>query len=192
MQMPQGERLSKNPLFLYAEGSGTAGVPQLFGGSPQSTAGITLPALTASGERRMARERRPRRSPKAFGIQREFIFHTTHFLSAAHSRIDAGGCLVEILPFSAMNGPMRDLTDVFWIKAKGVLFLLLGLLSGGLLLAHLPSLRIAALLLITIWAFCRAYYFAFYVIEKYVDPSFRFSGLGSAVKYLLRKNLKIT
>lgn len=87
---------------------------------------------------------------------------------------------------------MRDLTDVFWIKAKGVLFLLLGLLSGGLLLAHLPSLRIAALLLITIWAFCRAYYFAFYVIEKYVDPSFRFSGLGSAVKYLMRKNLKPT
>ena len=33
------------------------------------------------------------------------------------------------------------------------------------------------------WGFCRAYYFAFYVIEKYVDRRFRFSGLGSFVKY---------
>jgi hypothetical protein len=43
---------------------------------------------------------------------------------------------------------------------------------------------VAVLLAIAVWCFCRAYYFAFYVIEKYVDPTFRFSGLGSAVRYL--------
>ena len=85
---------------------------------------------------------------------------------------------------------MRDLTDPFWIKLKGVLFLLLGCFAGGLILFELPSVRIGVLLLITVWAFCRAYYFAFYVIEKYVDPSFRFSGLGAAIRYLARPKSK--
>ncbi len=80
---------------------------------------------------------------------------------------------------------MRDLTSIFWIKTKGILFLLLGIASGALLLFEAPSLRVGVLLLITIWSFCRAYYFAFYVIEKYVDHRFRFSGLGSAILYLL-------
>jgi hypothetical protein len=79
---------------------------------------------------------------------------------------------------------MRDLTDPRWIKAKGVLFLVLGVLSAMLLLVEHPSARAAMLLAITIWAFCRAYYFAFYVIERYVEPSFRFAGLWSAVRYL--------
>jgi hypothetical protein len=34
--------------------------------------------------------------------------------------------------------------------------------------------------------FCRSYYFAFYVIERYVDPGYRFSGLGSFVLYVVR------
>jgi len=38
-----------------------------------------------------------------------------------------------------------------------------------------------------IWSFCRVYYFAFYVIERYIDPSFRFSGLISALRYLRNK-----
>jgi hypothetical protein len=50
-----------------------------------------------------------------------------------------------------------------------------------------PTLRTAALLAIAIWSFCRLYYFAFYVIEKYVDSSYRFAGLGSFVLYLLRR-----
>ena len=81
---------------------------------------------------------------------------------------------------------MRDLTDSFWIKVKAALFVFLGLFAGTLILNELRSPRIMVLLLITIWAFCRAYYFAFYVIEKYVDPAFRFSGLGSALSYLVR------
>lgn len=33
-------------------------------------------------------------------------------------------------------------------------------------------------------ASARLYYFMFYVIERYVDPSYRFSGLASALRYL--------
>jgi hypothetical protein len=81
---------------------------------------------------------------------------------------------------------MGDLTDPRLIKLKGLLFLFLGMLAAGLILVEAPSARVAMLLAIAVWAFCRAYYFAFYVIEKYVDPSFRFSGLGSAARYLMR------
>ncbi len=79
---------------------------------------------------------------------------------------------------------MKDLTDPRWIKFKGILFLIVGVLAAVLLILENPTLKAAVLLAITIWCFCRAYYFAFYVIGKYVDPTFRFSGLGSAVKYL--------
>ena len=82
---------------------------------------------------------------------------------------------------------MRDLSNPRWIKLKGLLFLFLGLASSALLLAELPSLRVAALLCLSIWAFCRAYYFAFYVIQHYVDPGYRFSGLWSAARYLLSR-----
>jgi hypothetical protein len=43
------------------------------------------------------------------------------------------------------------------------------------------------LLAIAIWAFCRAYYFAFYVVEHYADPNFRFAGLVDFVRYLIRR-----
>ena len=79
---------------------------------------------------------------------------------------------------------MKDLTDPRWIKLKGVLFLVVGLLASVLLLLEAPTLRVAVLLVIVVWCFCRAYYFAFYVLEKYVDPAYRFSGLGSAIRHL--------
>jgi hypothetical protein len=79
---------------------------------------------------------------------------------------------------------VKDLTDPRWIKFKGILFLIVGLVAAALLLIETPTWRVAVLLAIAVWCFCRAYYFAFYVIEKYVDPGFRFSGLWSAAKYL--------
>ena len=82
---------------------------------------------------------------------------------------------------------MADLTNPRVIKLKGALFLVLGTLSSALLLFEARSLRVAVLLAIAIWSFCRAYYFAFYVIEHYVDPGFRFSGLGAFVRYLVRR-----
>jgi hypothetical protein len=83
---------------------------------------------------------------------------------------------------------MKDLTDPRWIKAKGVLFLLTGLASAALLVVEYPEIRVVLLLSIAVWCFCRAYYFAFYVIEHYVDPSYRFSGLWSFVRYMLSRS----
>ena len=79
---------------------------------------------------------------------------------------------------------MKNLTHPFWIKLKGILFLLVGLFSSVLLLLEHPTLKMAVLLAISIWCFCRFYYFAFYVIEHYVDPGYSFSGLWSFAKYL--------
>lgn len=82
---------------------------------------------------------------------------------------------------------MKDLRDPRAIWLKGLLFLVLGAASAGLLLTEFRSLRSAILLAVCVWAFCRAYYFAFYVIEHYVDASYRFSGLGSFLRYWLRR-----
>ena len=83
---------------------------------------------------------------------------------------------------------MRDLRSHRLILLKALLFLLLGALSIALLLWDSPSLRTAILLAIAIWSFARAYYFAFYVIQHYLDPSFRFSGLFSATRFLLTRH----
>ncbi|WP_145176184.1 hypothetical protein [Rubripirellula lacrimiformis] len=80
---------------------------------------------------------------------------------------------------------MRNLTDPRMIWLKGGLFAALGTLASGLLIARLPDLRVAMLLAIAIWSFCRAYYFAFYVIEHYVDPHYRFSGLLHFARYAI-------
>ena len=80
---------------------------------------------------------------------------------------------------------MTDIKSPRLLYAKGALFLLLGLLASGVLLALAPDVRVAALLAIAVWAFARAYYFAFYVVEHYVDPGFRFAGLTSFARYLL-------
>ena len=85
---------------------------------------------------------------------------------------------------------MRNLTNPAWIKVKGTLFLLLGLLAAILILVQRPSLQVGVLLVIAIWAFCRFYYFAFYVLERYVDPGYRFSGLLTMAQYLLARRRK--
>lgn len=82
---------------------------------------------------------------------------------------------------------MEDLTHPRLIKFKGILFLLVGLLASALLLAEHPTLEVGLLLAITVWSFCRFYYFAFYVIERYVDPGYRFAGLWSFCTYLAQR-----
>jgi hypothetical protein len=81
---------------------------------------------------------------------------------------------------------MKDLTSPVWIKVKGILFLLVGILAATLLVLESPTWKTAGLLGLALWCFCRFYYFAFYVIEHYVDPGYRFAGLWSFAKYLLR------
>lgn len=81
---------------------------------------------------------------------------------------------------------MTDITHPKLIYAKGFLFLLGGFMASGLLLAETPTLRVALLLTVAVWCFARFYYFAFYVIEHYVDPGYRFAGLWSFACYLCR------
>lgn len=81
---------------------------------------------------------------------------------------------------------MADLRNHKVIWLKGWLFLLCGVLSGGLLISEHPDLKTAALLMVCVWCFMRFYYFMFYVIEKYVDAGFRFSGVGAFVRYHFR------
>jgi len=82
---------------------------------------------------------------------------------------------------------MKDLTHPAWIKAKGLLFLLSGILASVLLLLDNPKWKTVLLLALAVWCFCRAYYFAFYVIEHYADPNFKFSGLISFTRYFFQR-----
>jgi hypothetical protein len=80
-----------------------------------------------------------------------------------------------------------DLQNPTWMYVKAALFVLGGALGGASILLESPTWRTAALLGLTVWCFSRAYFFAFYVIERWIDPGFRFSGLVDFARWLLRK-----
>ena len=86
---------------------------------------------------------------------------------------------------------MADLKNPRVIYLKGFLFLCGGCLASGLLVAELPTLKVASLLAVAVWCFARCYYFAFYVVEHYIDSQFRFSGLWAFAKYLMRRRPKV-
>jgi predicted Kef-type K+ transport protein len=77
---------------------------------------------------------------------------------------------------------MADLTSRGLIVAKGVLFFLLVGLSGALLILASPDLRTILLVAVLVWSSARLYYFLFYVLERYVDPSLRYSGLLALIR----------
>lgn len=79
---------------------------------------------------------------------------------------------------------MKELTSAKWIVFKGLLFLLLGVVASLWLVLDNLTWKTAALLLLAIWCSCRFYYFAFYVMERYVDSTFRFSGLISLLRHI--------
>lgn len=82
---------------------------------------------------------------------------------------------------------MRDLTSPRVMAIKAALFIITGVLASAGLLLEVPSIRTAVLLSLAIWGFCRAYYFAFYVVEHYIDPGYRFAGLWDFSRYAWRK-----
>ena len=83
---------------------------------------------------------------------------------------------------------MADLKNPLFIHLKGWLFLLIMLVAAGLLILQRPHWRTATLVLLVMWSSARFYYYLFYVIEKYVDPDFKFSGVVSVLKYFLSRN----
>jgi len=87
---------------------------------------------------------------------------------------------------------MADLRNPTVLYAKGLLFLAIGLLAAiGLLVEH-ASIRTFILLALCVWGFARAYYFAFYVIEHYIDGGYRFAGLVDFARYVAARRKRIT
>jgi hypothetical protein len=82
---------------------------------------------------------------------------------------------------------MTDLRSKKVIVLKGALFLCILVGAAVLLFVERPAWRTAALLAVLVWASARFYYFLFYVLEKYVDPSLRYSGLLSLLGNLTRR-----
>ena len=81
-----------------------------------------------------------------------------------------------------------DIKTPWVIHAKGALFVLLGILAAVLLFAEVPTIKTAVLICITVWAFCRFYYYLFYVIDRYLGRDKRFSGVFDVLQFLLRGN----
>ena len=82
---------------------------------------------------------------------------------------------------------MADIEDSRLLYVKGGLFVLAGTLACCLILLEYPSWKLALLLALAIWAFARAYCFAFYVVQHYVDGEYRFAGLLHFLLYCLAR-----
>ncbi len=82
---------------------------------------------------------------------------------------------------------MADLKSKQWIVAKGVMFLGIAATTAALLLVEMPSVKTAALLALLVWASCRFYYFLFYVLEHYLDPTMRYAGLMDLLMGMKRR-----
>ena len=82
---------------------------------------------------------------------------------------------------------MGDIRSPGLLYLKGALFLALGVLASAILVWENPSLRFAFLLAVAVWGFARAYYFAFYVVEHYLDPGHRYAGLVAFLQDLRRR-----
>jgi hypothetical protein len=82
---------------------------------------------------------------------------------------------------------MSDIRTPWLLYAKAGLLLFAGLIAALLLLIENPSVTNVALLAISIWAFCRSYYFAFYVIEHYIDPGYKYAGLLAFLRCVLKR-----
>lgn len=78
----------------------------------------------------------------------------------------------------------RDLKSPRTMALKAALFLVIAALCTAALWLRAPELRTVVLALLLAWAAARFYYFLFYVVHAYVDPSFRYSGLGSLFRAL--------
>lgn len=82
---------------------------------------------------------------------------------------------------------MTDLKSEKWLWLKGGLFVMVAMLSVFLLAVDFTRSRQFVLLMLAIWASCRAYYFCFYVIEKYIDREYRFAGLVYLPQYMFQR-----
>lgn len=83
---------------------------------------------------------------------------------------------------------MADIKSPRLLYIKGGLMLVVGLLASGLLIAEHPTAKVALLLALAIWGFARAYYFVFYVIEHYIDGTYKYAGLWDFLRQVFERN----
>jgi hypothetical protein len=82
---------------------------------------------------------------------------------------------------------MTDIQNPKLLYLKGALLLGLGIIAAAILVVEHPTVKFAALLAIAIWAFARSYYFAFYVVEHYIDGNYKYAGLLSFFRHALHR-----
>lgn len=82
---------------------------------------------------------------------------------------------------------MQNLLRPRWMVIKAILFLVVAGLAAFVVWWQNPTWTVAACLLLLGWSCSRAYYFAFYVVGHYVDPSYRFAGLFDFARWRLRQ-----
>ncbi len=82
---------------------------------------------------------------------------------------------------------MGDLKSRPLIVVKGLLFLVIILITASAIFTLNPNWLTVVLILLLIWSSARFYYFLFYVLEKYVDPTLRYSGIGDMLRRLPRR-----
>jgi hypothetical protein len=80
---------------------------------------------------------------------------------------------------------LGDLQSKKLIVLKGLLFLLCILLCGGLLIARSPDWRTVLAVALLSWCSARFYYFLFYVLHQYVDPTLKYDGLLPMLRAIL-------
>lgn len=125
--------------------------------------------------------------PAAFVVALGHVLGANGLRCRSARAAERGALCISGLVTPAGAGRRRDvknLTRPSLLYLKAALFVVAGVLAAALLFVRQPSVTTSVLLVVTVWAFCRAYYFAFYVVERYVDASYRFSGLMSFVRYL--------
>ncbi|HVJ69626.1 MAG TPA: hypothetical protein VM510_16735 [Caulifigura sp.] len=89
-----------------------------------------------------------------------------------------------------MTSILGDLKNPRLIWLKGGLFLFAGSAASFGILLESPDWRIPLLHAIAVWCFARAYYFAFYVIEHYIDSTYRYAGLWDFARYAFSRRSK--
>lgn len=87
-----------------------------------------------------------------------------------------------------MGGLSRDLQRPSSMILKAAMFLAITTLVGIAIAFDPPTSRVLSLAMyaVGVWAAARAYYFAFYVIERYCDPTFKYAGVWSAIMWVVR------
>lgn len=113
-----------------------------------------------------------------------------HTLELSHGQevgLAVGGAPPGVPADPADTHRPGDLHSRKAIVAKGALFVVLTLGAVTLLLVESPTWPTAVALGIALWAACRSYYFAFHVLEHWIDPGFRYRGLIDLAGYALRR-----